>query len=146
MILIKYSIQNAETFFVASQSLIVNVSRSRHLYSDWNENQKIPSNRRTKVELRKCQFSPPGAQFYLQSGRDCSHGTETGNRKNTGYLPWVCCDQNWCEDCKIVISDQGIRIKTMKSSRNSDVYRSVCVALTCQEPLFPPKIETMDVR
>ena len=101
---------------ICSISLIINVSRSSDLNSDWNENQKIPSNRRTKVELRKCQFSPPGAQFYLQSALDCSHGTETRNRKNFGYLLWVSCDQNWCEDYKIFISDQEaeIRIYTVK--------------------------------
>ena len=31
------------------------------------------------MELRKCQFSLPGAPFYLQYGLDCSHRNETGN-------------------------------------------------------------------
>ena len=60
---------------------------SNILNSGRNENQKIPSNRRTKVELRKCQFSPPAAQFYLQSGLDCSHGTETGNSQKHWIFP-----------------------------------------------------------
>ena len=29
------------------------------------------------MELRKCQFSLPGAPFYLQSGLNCSHENET---------------------------------------------------------------------
>ena len=65
---------------ISSCRLNARMSRYFHL-------QKIPSNRRTKVELRKCQFSPPAAQFYLQSGLDCSHGTETGNSQKHWIFP-----------------------------------------------------------
>ena len=32
------------------------------------------------MELRQRQFSPPGAESYLQSRRDCSHGTESQDK------------------------------------------------------------------